>query len=505
MFDADARGCRVVTITVASFAAFSTQACSEDVLDHGQAVTTANYPSEPPARICEAQTWLGGPSSAPAGAVLVPAGDNSAVDFGKADTSYWLAAGVHTLGPDLLAQIVPGDNSTFIGAPGAILDGQGVNQFAFTQHAVNVRIAYLEIRNFVAPNDEAVVNHDGGTGWVIENNYLHDNGGAAVFVSSYGALRSNCLSDNSQYGFQGIGPGDGGSGINLVIDRNEVSHNGTGIGGGGAKLWNINGAAVTNNWIHENLGTGLSIDTNSRDFLIEGNYLSDNFAEAIYYGISYNAQIRRNNFERNALGKGAEFAARSDPFPVAAIYISESGGDDRVAGNPALEISENAFQDNWGGVTLWENANRFCASPDNTSAGYCTIVGSVATLATCVQPEIAREPLYDDCRWKTQNVSVRDNDFRVAPDAIGCTGELCARQALISNAGTSPSWSPYLGTVIQDAITFEQNNHFSNNRYFGPWRFMAHDTSVTLDFAAWQAAPYHQDQSSTLEQGSPPL
>jgi hypothetical protein len=52
--------------------------------------------------------------------------------------------------------------------------------------------------------------------------------------------------------------------------------------------------------------------------------------------------------------------------------------------------------------------------------------------------------------------------------------------------------------VIQDAITFSQGNHWSNNRYVGPWRFMAHDTGTEMAFAAWQAAPYGQDAGSTL-------
>lgn len=44
-----------------------------------------------------------------------------------------------------------------------------------------------------------------------------------------------------------------------------------------------------------------------------------------------------------------------------------------------------------------------------------------------------------------------------------------------------------------------QNNRFSDNSYFGPWRFMAHDTSNTMDYAEWQAAPYAQDEGSSLE------
>jgi hypothetical protein len=53
-------------------------------------------------------------------------------------------------------------NSTYVGGPGAILDGQGKNNYAFTQHARNVTIKYLTIRNFVAPMNEGTVNHDSG-------------------------------------------------------------------------------------------------------------------------------------------------------------------------------------------------------------------------------------------------------------------------------------------------------------------------------------------------------
>ena len=34
-----------------------------------------------------------------------------------------------------------------------------------------------------------------------------------------------------------------------------------------------------------------------------------------------------------------------------------------------IEITGNTFIDNWNGVTLWENADRFCGSPANTSGG----------------------------------------------------------------------------------------------------------------------------------------
>jgi hypothetical protein len=30
-------------------------------------------------------------------------------------------------------------------------------------------------------------------------------------------------------------------------------------------------------------------------------------------------------------------------------------------------------------------------------------------------------PLYDDCRWRAQNVPIHDNDFRIDPAALKCT------------------------------------------------------------------------------------
>src|SRR5262249_49917281 len=153
------------------------------------APTTTTSPASPPptgnpAPVCGTAALNAGPTTPPTGAVTVAAGDNSAVDFGSAGTTYWLAAGVHTLGSDQSSQISPGDGATFVGAPGAVLDGQRINRYAFTQHAKNVTIHYLTIRNFVSPNDEGVVNHDSGNGWLIEHNTMTGNEGAAIMAGA---------------------------------------------------------------------------------------------------------------------------------------------------------------------------------------------------------------------------------------------------------------------------------------------------------------------------------
>jgi hypothetical protein len=469
--------------------------------------SSGTWPSTPPARICGDATQLNGPSTAPAGAIVVPAGDNSSVNWGEPGKTFWFAPGTHTLGTGIYSQIVPADNTVFIGAPGAIIDGQNKNLYAFTQHATGVKIQYLTIRNFgtgTSNNNEGVVNHDAGHGWTIEHNTIINNDGAGVFVGSGNVIRYNCLKDNGQYGFSAY---EEAGVANVVIDHNEIAHNNTddwearieGCGcTGGGKFWDVNGAQVTNNWVHDNLSVGLWADTNDRNFLVEGNYIEQNNDEGLFYEVSYNLIVRNNFFKRNAIVKGREFAAAGDNFPVSAIYISESGGDSRVPGSSTLDIHHNYFDDNWGGVTLWENADRYCNSPANTSGGYCTLVGA-ASMTTCVAGTINGQPYYDDCRWRTKNVAIHDNEFHLVPTNIGCTNDYCARQSVLSNYGTYPSWSPYQGTVVQNAITFIQNNRWSNNKYFGPWRFMPFGTERDIDFRAWQAAPYNQDVGSTMQ------
>jgi hypothetical protein len=104
-------------------------------------------PTAPKVRACGNGSVLSGPASAPAGAVTIPAGDNSKTigldSYIQANTTYWLAAGVHTLGSTEYSQVIPKDGDTFIGAPGAVLYGLGVNRFAFTHHAKHYTVNNL--------------------------------------------------------------------------------------------------------------------------------------------------------------------------------------------------------------------------------------------------------------------------------------------------------------------------------------------------------------------------
>jgi hypothetical protein len=447
-----------------------------------------------------------GPAAAPAGAVTVdPAVPGDLITKVRASppgTTFWLAPGTHRFSDGQYDQVTVKDGDSFIGAPGAVLDGRKLNQYAFTGQAKNVHIEHLTVQGFVAPLDEGVVNHDSGDGWVIEDNTIQDNGGAGLMAGAGQQVIGNCLKDNGQYGMNAF---SGSTPItHLVLKGNEITGNNTddweskkeGCGcTGGVKFWAVNGADITGNWVHDNRGPGLWADTNNNDFLISGNVIENNDSSAILYEISYNAVIQDNTIRGNNIVAGRKAADKGDTFPYATIYISESGGEPRIpARTNKIDIHGNLMQDNWAGITLWENADRFCNSPANTSSGDCTLL--VPKVGTCVQPAIAKAPLYDDCRWKTQNVDIHNNRFVLDPTVVACD-KACSWMALLSNYGTYPDWSPYKGDIVQQAITTKQHNTWRDNTYTGPWNFMVHDTSNVLDGDDWQGST-HQDQGSTF-------
>lgn len=489
--------------------------------------TAGGWYVTPPAQVCGSNAWDWGPASAPAGAITVPAGDNVGFDFSRPNVTYWFAPGEHTLGTGQFSKIVPGNDSTFIGAPGAILDGKNNNQYAFAGTASNVHITYLEVRNFgrgLDNNNEGVINHDSGTGWLMEYIYAHNNDGAAIFLGTQNTIRYSCLKDNGQYGFSMYKDQiEGDSAIkDIVVDHNEITGNnqdnweslisGCGCTGGG-KFWDVKGARVTNNYVHHNLSVGLWADTNDIDFLFDSNWVEQNSGEGIWYEISYNATMSRNVLKRNNWTSGNN----NTGSPAPAIYISESGGDSRLqsttSGSTNLQIKNNLLEDNFSGISIFENSNRFCNSNGNTSKTYCTpfvtpnIIPSPYDY-TYPNPINATHPCYTsittgsypaNCRWHSKNVQVFDNEFRFTEANVPCAGTFCGVQALFATGANNIPWAPTAYNIqnVQNDVMFNNNNKFFRNTYIGDWRFVK-GSGEGINWDTWKSSPYLQDDQSTI-------
>jgi hypothetical protein len=235
-------------------------------------------------------------------------------------------------------------------------------------------------------------------------------------------LKSNCMTQNGQYGFQStdvvgfsVDSVTGGP-YNVTVENNEISYNDTcdlegtidnpaaglhdynpvppryrnahcghvtGDGNqGGFKLWATDGVTIKDNYIHHNWGAGGWADTNNANTTWTGNTITDNDAGGIDEEISYNFSITHNYLARNDIFDGLG----NTQFPNPGIYVSESGSDTTFGGVPACPeascahqgaypkqsvISDNTLVDNGGSIFLFQNSNRYCGDGSDPA---CTLV-----------------------------------------------------------------------------------------------------------------------------------
>lgn len=445
-------------------------------------------------------------TSAPDGAVTVPAGDDSSFDSSNPGTTYWFAPGTHT---DL--SIATADGDTYIGAPGAVINGGNTIQYAFQgqyKDTANqdVKIRYMTIKNFKPNQGGGAVNGSGNNGWTEEDDLMEGNSpGAAMMLGGDDLVKDNCLTENGEYGFNGYSYTDEnyertftGGALNITFTGNDVSYNNTqktssGVEGGG-KFWQDGDVTVTGNYFHDNIDSpGVWMDTDNAGFLVQGNYFSNNGGEGLMYEISYNADIIDNTFVDNGIASGPA----NPGFPTGAIYISESGGNSTIPSNYAgeLNIQDNVFNDNWGGVVLFQNSNRYAG--DGQDPGTLTPPGgvNVYTWINTVGPdkcpahlaETSPTDYHSLCQWRTQNVIIQNNKFSFNPGDSVYRGK-CTQA---DNCGQNGLFSPYSSTAAYPAYTVGnlisngQNNHFTNNTYQGPWSFVYFNQGQLASWSEW--------------------
>jgi parallel beta-helix repeat protein len=237
--------------------------------------------------------------SMPSGTAINPGDDiQRAVDANPAGTTFVIRSGVHRR-----QSVRPKNNMSFVGEPGAVLDGENRTPQAFVAYgARNVTIRGLRITNYAPPNLGGAVDGVDSHGWVLENNEIdHNSSGSdrtyGVFVGSGWNVRNNRIHHN---GWQGI---TGWNCVDTVIEGNDIYANPSttfddSVGDtANIKMYGCGRITIRNNEIHDGPKKGIWFDRSQPDITIEGNRVVNHGDAGIWYEVSYRGTIRGNHVE----------------------------------------------------------------------------------------------------------------------------------------------------------------------------------------------------------------
>jgi nitrous oxidase accessory protein NosD len=392
--------------------------------------------------------------------VAVHAGESiqAKVDARPPGTTFLVKAGVHAG-----QTVIPKSGTSFVGEPGAVLDGGGTAPYAFhlggwdmEAYPSDVHIRGLVIQHYAPPPQMGAVRagghevDDNAVGWTVEDCEIRYNATGGIRLGHRMRVLRNRVHHNGQIGVTGIGD-------SVLVEGNEIAHNNPGrahdpgFEAGGTKFVQTRGLVVRGNFVHHNTGPGLWTDVHNVGALYEGNRVEDNAGMGIFHEVSYRAVIRDNVVLRNGFGSAGWVYG-------AGIMIASSGD---------VEVYGNTVADNHNGITA--------AQQDRGSGP--------------LGPHVV------------ENVYVHDNVIRMAGGRTGVAQD------------------------VGDASVFTARNiRFENNRYQlgdaeryfewadgqrteGEWRAYGHDATGTFERAgpaAARAAPARAPGRPTAPPPAPP-
>ena len=251
-------------------------------------------------------------------------------------TAFYLKAGIHRR-----QTIRPKDDNRFIGELGAVLDGEGVTQYAFetlNHHPQRVTLQRLVIQRYVPPIQRGAIQGDNAHAWIIEDSEIHDNAYAGLRTGPGMIVRRNHIYRNGLNGIVGY-RADG-----VLVEDNEVFANnpsGSAENGddAGMKFVGCHNLTVRRNHVYGNLGKGIWSDTNFPTVIIEDNRVTDNRDAGIWHEVSYDAIIRYNTVERNG--------------GTTAPNWLQAGGIN-VTNSPNVQVYGNTVSDNANGIGVMQ-------------------------------------------------------------------------------------------------------------------------------------------------------
>jgi hypothetical protein len=281
---------------------------------------------------------------------------------------------------------------------------------------------YLTIENYTSSLNSSILGNVNGAGRDVGDTYKYltigpneygyagsgsaprqgqnSGGGYAIDAGSNTTIEDNCLTRNAQGAFNIL------NADNLTITGNEISRNGLGlypdIGGtggstfscgcsGGGKIFYSKNATFDGNYVHDNYNSGVWFDTDNAGADISHNYFASNWGSGIVYESSYNANISDNTLVGNGWASDGTWPAgvnggtcggvscadglgpvsgKGGGNPYAAIDLSNSGGNANLPTDYQghLLVEGNVLSNNFGGVKVYTDTNRYPGNIDNDSA-----------------------------------------------------------------------------------------------------------------------------------------
>jgi hypothetical protein len=168
-----------------------------------------------------------------------------------------------------------------------------------------------------------------GNGWIIRNSIFQNSGCTGVFIAGSATLTNNRFTNHMKSGvfcYVNIP----GAGTTILVEGNEIDHNNQGHYAqdntpAGIKCYaelswpSIQTVSVLNNYVHDNVATGIWLDTNIKNAMVQGNTVVNNSNAGIGYEVSPGpCDISHNVINGNGAG----------PFytsgPSMGIFISTS-------------------------------------------------------------------------------------------------------------------------------------------------------------------------------------
>ena len=300
------------------------------------------------------------PSPAPActGTAVMPGSNvQAAINSAAPGTTFCFGRGIYRV-----SSLIPKSGDVLDGGNrAAVLDGGNSASYAIYGDSTspgprNVTVRGFVVENFHTPLQYGAIEDLNGPGWIIQDNHITKNAAAGVTTGNNVRVLDNLIDHNGQEGFSAHGDGGLYQGNEIAYNNYKLTINGDWEAGGG-KAWATTDLTFKSNYVHDNGGPGLWVDTNNIYTTVDGNTISDNWGAGIYDEISYNALIINNTITGNGMPSSPGGGQRRGWAWDAGIQLRRSGGVSAVS---PLIISGNTVANNYNGISLIQSPRSSC-------------------------------------------------------------------------------------------------------------------------------------------------